>query len=163
MNEKSEPSGGVKKILVVGVGNVLLKDEGVGVHVVGELAKMDLPDNVELIDGATSGFDLIALTEGADKLIIVDVVDADSEPGDIFRFTPEDVEESAQRDKPAMSLHDIGLIESLMMAKHLGQNPETIIIAVQPKDLSWGMEPTPEIQARIPRLIELVLEEIEKS
>jgi len=148
-----------KKIVVLGVGNILLKDEGIGVRVVQAMEKMDLPDGVELIDGGTAGFDLLYPVQEADKLIVVDAIEASSEPGDIFKFTPQDVK---LKSKEKVSLHEIEILEVLKMAENLGKCPETVIFGIQPKEIDLGLELTSELQEKIPRVIELVLEEIGK-
>jgi len=76
------------RIVVIGVGNLLLKDEGIGIHAVQALQELDFPPDVKLIDGGTSP-DIIAYTRAGDKLIIVDAAKAGGEPGTIYRFKPE--------------------------------------------------------------------------
>lgn len=155
-----------RRIVVLGVGNVLLTDEGVGIRAVEELSKMRFPeDKVEFIDGGTEGYGLIAMIEGAERLIVVDAVDARSEPGTIYRFTPEDVLPDENEKKPSArwSLHDVGLIDALQLAKFVGNYCDTILFGIQPKTLEWGMELSPEIAAKLPRLVELVAEEINKT
>lgn len=151
------------KVVVLGVGNVLLTDEGVGVKAIKELEKMGFPEGVEFIDGGTAGYGLIPMIEGAAKLIVVDAVDADAEPGTIYRFTPEDVAPERQSPEVRFSLHDVGLIEALQLAKFAGNDCETVIFGIQPKSLDWGLELTPEVEAKLPRLLELVAEEIRNS
>lgn len=146
------------KIVIMGVGNILLKDEGIGVHVIRELEKQKLPPNVELIDGATKGLDLLYDIEGAERLIIVDCTLTGEEPGSIFKFKPEDVESVGPEHK--ISLHDVNLTDVLALARHLGTEPETVIFGVEAKEINWGTEPTPELAAKIPELVELVLKEI---
>ncbi len=150
-----------KKILVLGVGNTILKDEGIGVHVLKELEDHDLPPNVWLHDGWVAGIDLLEVIQEADKLIIVDAVDAQCEPGAIFRFAPHEVEAMVKDHKS--SLHQIDLFETLKIAKFLDNSPETVVIGVQPKEIDWGLELTPELQALIPKVIELVKQEIQVS
>jgi hydrogenase maturation protease len=151
-----------ENVIVMGVGNILLKDEGVGVKVIEELTKLDMPENVELVDGATLGLDLLPVIERADRLIIIDVVKTGSEPGTIFKFTPRDVE--TPHEPGRMSLHQISLLEVLAMAEMLGNKaPQTVIFGIEPKEIDWGRELSPEISEKIPALIELVIEEIARS
>jgi hydrogenase maturation protease len=147
------------KIMVMGVGNILLSDEGLGVRFLDELAKVSLPENVELLEGGTAGLELVHLIQEVDFLIIVDALDAKAEPGALFRFKPGDIQVFPEQFE--VSFHQIGIIEVLAMANVLGKAPETIIFGVQPKSLAWGMEISPEIAALFPRLTELVLQEIE--
>ena len=145
--------------MIVGVGNILLKDEGIGVHVVRALQEMSLGSRqgeVEVVDGGTSpsAFDS---AEGADKLIIVDAARGGGEPGTVYRFAPDEV--SGER-KLLASLHDLGLMDSLRMMENLGDPPrETVIIGVEPAEVDWGLELTPALRERLPDVVRLVLEE----
>lgn len=147
------------KIMVMGVGNILLSDEGLGVRFLDELAKKNLPENVEVLEGGTAGLELVHLIQDVDFLIIVDAINAKAEPGALFRFRPGDIQIFPEEYE--VSFHQIGIVEVLAMANVLGQAPQTLIFGVQPKSIEWGMEISPEIQALFPRLIELVLLEIE--
>jgi len=145
--------------MVMGVGNILLSDEGLGVRFLDELAKKSLPDNVELLEGGTAGLELVHLIQDVDFLIIVDAFNAKAEPGALFRFQPGDLKIIPEQYE--VSFHQIGIIEVLAMAKVLGQAPQTLIFGIQPKSLEWGLEISPEIQSLFPRLTELVRKEID--
>ncbi|MFC2011827.1 hydrogenase maturation protease [Chloroflexota bacterium] len=143
----------------MGVGNILLSDEGVGVHVVREMEGHNIPEDVELFDGGTASVDLLNVLANRRKVIIVDAVKTDSEPGTLYRFTPNDIKVEQQIHS---SLHQIGLLETLQMTKHLNCEPdEVVILGIEPKNLSWGMKLSPEVAEVVPRVIELVLEEIQ--
>ena len=146
--------------LVLGVGNLLLRDEGVGVHVISALRDRELPDDVELWDGGTASFDLLDTLAGRRQVIIIDAVRTGSEPGTIFRFTPEDI--SARREQ-VTSLHQVGLLEALTVAEHLLDSApqEVIILGIEPKEIDWGLELSPEVEAAVPRVIELAMEELD--
>lgn len=148
-----------RRIVVLGVGNILLGDEGVGVHVVKELEKRDLPENVRLVDGGTGGFNLIGIVAEADVLIVVDTLDTDAGPGSIFRMTPEDI----RRPDPAMrtSIHDIGLIDALDLAAMSGYRPRTVIIGVTPERIDWGTELSERLAEVVPAAVDRVLQEID--
>jgi len=147
-----------EKTKVVGVGNLLLSDEGVGVHVVKQLMGMALPPGVEVIDGGVSGLGLMGTLIGADRLIVIDAVRAGEAPGSIYRFGIEDLTKYPERYK--MSVHEIGIVEVLHLSRLLDRTPKTTIIGVEPKSLEMGMDLSPEIHARVPRIIELVLNEL---
>jgi hydrogenase maturation protease len=151
MNEK------IPRIVIVGVGNLLMKDEGIGIHAIKELEQMSLPADVKLIDGGTSP-DLIAYTHAGDKMIIIDAAKAGGEPGAIYRFRPEDL----ATEKPALaSAHQMGVVENLAMAELSGNKPaEVVIIGVEPGEIDWGMELSPGLQKSLPKLIEVVMKEI---
>lgn len=154
-----------RRILVLGVGNSILKDEGFGVHVIQELEKrretLNIPPNVELMDGATLGLDLLYYMEGRDKIILIDIVNAGAEPGEIFKFTPHDIKTKKIINK--VSMHQVTLFDILTMAEVSGRLPdEVVLIAVQPGEINWGEELTPAVEAQIPKVIDLVLKELEK-
>lgn len=147
------------KIMVMGVGNILLSDEGLGVRFLDELQKTALPENVELLEGGTAGLELVHLVQEVDYLIIVDAINAKAEPGALFRFQPGDLQVIPEQFE--VSFHQIGIIEVLAMAKVLGKAPQTLIFGVQPKSLEWGMDISPEIEALFPRLVKFVLKEVD--
>jgi len=154
--QDNQPAG---KIVIIGVGNLLLKDEGVGVHVAQELQKKDLPSAVEVHDGGVAGIGLIDFFPGASKVLLIDAADMNLDPGAIVRFTPEEV--LSEKGGPGFSAHDVGLPEVLELAKALGNcPPEVAIFGIQPKEISWGTELSPEVQASVPKVIETVLNEV---
>ncbi|EHQ87990.1 HyaD/HybD family hydrogenase maturation endopeptidase [Desulfosporosinus youngiae] len=147
------------KIMVMGVGNILLSDEGLGVRFLDELAKFEFPANVEILEGGTAGLELVHLIQDVDFLIIVDAFNGHAEPGALFRFQPGDLQIIPEQYE--VSFHQIGIIEVLSMANLLGQAPQTLIFGIQPKCLDWGLEISPEISVLFPRLTELVRKEID--
>jgi hydrogenase maturation protease len=148
-----------KPILVLGVGNLLLRDEGFGVHVARRLMEMDLPPDVEVMDGGTGGFDLLDDIEGRDKVVFIDVVRVGEEPGTLYRFGPEALQEQS---KSFLSLHDIDVGDLLKLIDVLGvKKPEILVIGVEPKDMETAsLELSPELAAQVPKVIELVRKEI---
>ena len=101
------------------------------------------------------------LVTGADRLIVVDAVKGGGDPGSIYRFDIEDAPSSPDAYKT--SVHQIGILEVIHFSEFLGTPPKTTIIGVEPKSLAMSMELSPEISAKVPRVIELVLEEVQKS
>ena len=144
------------KILIVGIGNLLCCDEGIGVHVIQEMKHMKLPDHIELLDIGTSTMDLIGYLEGVKKLIVIDAMKAGGVPGTIYQCTPDDL---LPEEEGPISLHEIGLLETLNMAKKMGMEIHTVIIGVEPKIFEWGMELSEEVENKIPAIIEAVLKE----
>ncbi len=144
------------KILIVGIGNLLCRDEGIGVHVIQEMKNMKLPDHIDLLDMGTSTMDLISYLEGVKKLIAIDAMKAGGTPGTIYKCRPEDL---LPKNEGPISLHEIGLLETLTMAKKMGREIDTVIIGVEPKVIEWGMELTEEVEAKIPMIIEAILKE----
>lgn len=150
-----------KKILIMGVGNLLLGDEGFGIHFVKELEKLELPQSVDVLDGGVLGPNLLGYIEDLEKLIVVDVVNANAKPGTIFKIKPEQIKEASQ--KYILSFHQIGILEVVEMAKILGKKLNTIIFAIQPKTIEMGMQLSKELKEKIPEMIKLVLNEIKIS
>ena len=145
------------RIVIIGVGNLLMKDEGIGIHAVQALQEEHLPPDVKLIDGGTSP-DLISYTRAGDKMIIIDAAKAGGEPGAIYRFKPEDI--AAERGI-LTSAHEMGVVENLNLMTFTGNKPkELIIIGIEPAEIDWGMELSPKLKERLPKIIEVVLKEI---
>ena len=153
-NGQNAPS----RIVVIGVGNLLLKDEGIGIHVVKALQEMDLPPDVRLIDGGTSP-DLVAYTRAGDKMIIVDAARAGGEPGTIYRFLPGDL---AAGEGTLTSAHEMGVVENLGLMSLTGNEPEkVVIIGVEPWEIDWGTELSELLRGKIPDIIKVVLKEMD--
>jgi hydrogenase maturation protease len=149
-----------RKILILGVGNLLLRDDGFGVHLINSLKDAALPGNVELLEAGTVSHQLIPRLHEIDHLIVIDVVEAGDTPGSLFRFSPDDMKFPIEQ---KASLHQISLVDVLNMAALTGTKPTTVIIGVQPKDVStWSMELNDELIAVIPRVKELIFEELNK-
>jgi hydrogenase maturation protease len=151
-----------QKIVILGVGNLLLSDEGVGVHVAEILMKMDLPKGIEAVEGGTDGFGLIDIISDADRLVIVDAVKGGADPGSIYKFDIEDVPDS-----PAMyktSVHQVGILEVVHLSELItDKRPKTTIIGIEPESVEMGMELSAKVAAIVPRIIELALEEAQKE
>ena len=149
----------VRRTLVLGIGNILMRDEGVGVRVIEAMRDLPMPADVELLDGGTSGVDLVDEVADRTKVIVIDAVKTDGKPGTTFRFGPADLIRDTER---ALSLHEFGLLETLMAAEHLGCAPkEVVIFGIQPKEVSVGLELSAEVAEALPKVIELVLAEAE--
>jgi hydrogenase maturation protease len=146
-----------KRLLVLGVGNILLMDEGLGVYAVQELAKEQWPDNVEFIDGGTFTQDIFYLFQEYDRLLVLDVVRAGREPGTIYRLTEDDL---VKNESQSLSLHDIDLLDSLRMAEMLGNRPRLLVIGIEPKTIDWAMELTEPLKEAFPNYLEVVRREI---
>ena len=148
-----------KEILVLGIGNTILKDEGIGVRVAEKMMEMSLPPEVEVMDGGIKGLDLIYYIEGRKKVIVVDAVKAGAPPGTLFRFTDNDI---AAKKGIMRSAHGIDFSDVIAVAGFTGTKPdEVIFLGVEPYDLSVSMELSPKIEEMIPILINLVMKEID--
>ena len=144
-------------LLIIGCGNILLGDEGIGVYVIDELGKQDLPGNIELLDGGTAGLELLPYIKEADQVILVDSIQAGGKPGDIYKFKPEDYNEDAVLG--SFSLHEISLKDVFNTLKQLDIQREITIFAVEPGQVEMKIGLSQEIQAILPKLTDLVLKE----
>jgi hydrogenase maturation protease len=146
-------------ITVLGLGNILMSDEGVGVHVVNEFQKRyQTPDHVEIVDGGAAGLDLIPFIEGRERVLMVDAVNFDREPG--FIDTLENDEIPIRLTQKA-SMHHLGLMDVLCIVRMSGNMPrELCIIGIQPKSLELGIDMTPEIWDKQEALIERLVRKL---
>jgi hydrogenase maturation protease len=157
MSQRLSGEESPKRIVVIGVGNLLQKDEGIGIHTVKALQEMQLPDNVTIIDGGTSP-DILACTRTGDKLIIVDAARAGGQPGDIYRFQPDNL---AAESGEMLSVHELGVPQNLRLMSLSGNEPsEVVIIGIEPKEIEWGTELSPELEMKIPEIVSVLLREI---
>lgn len=147
------------RIVILGVGNLLLTDEGVGPTTIAHLEeRWRFPEHVELVDGATAGLELMNVFGGAAHLVVIDTVLGGAEPGAIYRFHPDQVPSGVRY---RTSIHQITFLDAWTIARILGPAPEVIIVGVEPEDMSTphvGLTPT--IEARLPDIEEVVLGEL---
>jgi hydrogenase maturation protease len=154
MNKEITP-----RIVVIGVGNLLQRDEGIGIHAIQALEKMNLPADVRLVDGGTSP-DIIAYTGAGNKMIIIDCAKAGGKPGDIYRFKPDDLTTGKA---VLTSAHEMGVAENLNLMMLTGNKPkDVIIIGMEPAEIDWGMELSATVKKKLPELVKVVLGEIDK-
>jgi hydrogenase maturation protease len=145
--------------LVLGVGNLLLSDDGVGIHTIRRLLERpELPEGVRVVDGGTAGLDLLHHLEGISHLLIIDAIENGQPPGTLMRLEGEDV--------PAhlalkMSPHQIGLPDMLFAAKLRDIYPEHVVIwGVQPATTEVSLELSPSVAAQVDVLVEKVITEL---
>ena len=148
------------KIVVIGIGNLLLMDEGIGVHTINELEKHDLPGSIEIYDGGTGGFKLIDLMQGAARVIFIDAVDTGKAPGSVTIFSAEEVHSLYNKKK--YSLHDTDLMEIIKMAEMLGNPPMIEIVGIQPKIINYGTTLSNELAGSMSNIMNTVLRRIEE-
>ena len=146
--------------LIFGAGNLLLSDEGFGVHFIKYLEEHYLfQDDVELYDGGTLGIMVTHLLEDADQVYLVDVVEAKGEPGDIFRYEKEEFLLGKLPIK--MSPHQIGIQEVLTLSDLRGRIPEKVtLFGVIPQTYEAGVELSPTLAEKLPGLAEMVVDEL---
>lgn len=139
-------------MLVLGLGNLLLSDEGAGVHVAQALqALAPPPEGVEIVDGGTSGMDLLDTIARRDRLTVIDAIRADAPPGTIVRLDGDAVQAFF---RTRISPHQLGLSEVLAVLALTDEQPHEVeIIGIVPEDLSLGMTLSPSVAAACERVI----------
>jgi hydrogenase maturation protease len=148
-----------EQLVVIGLGNPLRGDDGVGPRLVEELTRRGLPEGVTALDGGTGGLALLHVLEGWQRAVIVDAADVGREPGQFVRFTPEQARLVQAADH--VSLHQAGLSETLSLANALGQTlPDLVIFGVQPAKIGWGEGLSQSVEAALPALTDAILVEI---
>jgi hydrogenase maturation protease len=136
-----------RKVLVMGVGNTLLKDDGIGIHVTEALRPRA---DYKIIDGGTIGLSLLPEIEDADAVIIVDASEIGEHPGSIRIFRNREID--LQLSGKKKTVHEVALSDLFSAAAIRGKCPaERALIAIQPASTDWGLEPTPAVEAAIPR------------
>ncbi len=151
-----------KRILVLGVGNILFTDEGIGVRVVEYLQqRYDFSDNVIVMDGGTLGTRLMDPIMNCDFLIVVDAVLGGDEAGSIYRLTGDDLRKSlAFKD----SMHQTDLVDTLIYCGLVGNRPDAVVIGIEPHDFkTMAVEVSEPIAKRMHLMADVVLKEIENA
>ncbi len=148
-------------IVVLGVGNILLSDEGIGVRAVESLKReYRLPPEVEVIDGGTSAMEMLDDLACADHLIIVDAVRSGKQPGTMVRIAGDAVPVFF---KTKLSPHQIGLSDVLATLVLTGEQPGSVtVIGVEPYSLATGMALTPQVEALLPKVVAQLTDELRK-
>lgn len=147
------------RVLVLGLGNILLRDEGVGVRVVEALeAAWSMPEGVELLDGGTSGMELLDIVAGLDCLIVADAVNADGPAGRTIRLVDNEIRMLFET---RFSPHQLGLSDMLASLRLMDAAPARIVvIGVVPFDLELGLELSPVAGEGRDAAVQLVVEEL---
>ena len=147
------------KLLILGIGNILMGDEGVGVRVVNEVQKAELPADVECLDGGTGSFLLLEPMQSAEKVILIDACIDGAEAGEVRKLRPK-----YSKDYPkTLTAHDIGLKDLLDAFYLMGERvPDVTLFAVSIPPLSeMDLELSPRLSAAVPRIAKLVRREAE--
>ncbi len=149
------------KIAVLGIGNILLSDEGIGVRVVEAIReRYEFPGSVEIIDGGTMGLDLLPFIEGKDSVLILDAVNIEKPPGTIVKIEGDEIPKFLSM---KISVHQIGLPDMLSAAKLMGIMPEEIcLIGIQPKNMETGLLLSDDVGDKLDSLIEIAMNKLEE-
>jgi len=147
-------------VKIIGFGNKYRSDDGIGIRIIEELGKLDSFKDIDIVDGGTSGTDLIFLVKECRKIIIIDAIDAGQDVGDVVNIKVDDIEEFIKRDFKSLSLHDLNLADVLKLIKALKINTEISVIGIRPKNIDFGGILSPEIEKKIPLIISMIEKEI---
>jgi len=153
----------LKPVKIIGFGNIFMGDDGIGIKIIEELKKEKYSSyfkNIEIIDGATSGIDLLFTLSNFDKVIIIDAVDAGQADGEVVKFKLKDIENMNNKTVRSFSLHGIRLNEVFNIMNSLKIYPDITIIGIKPKTITYSDKLSPEIESKIPELILMIRQEI---
>jgi len=153
------------KTVIIGFGNILMGDEGIGVHIIHKLEteyKNYKIENIEFIDGGTSCMDVfLSLENNISKLIIIDAVIGDKNPGYIYKFYYSELEKIQSTGINKISLHELNIIDALKSVKEIIQLPKKIIFfGIQPKDIKPQIGLSEELKKKINNIIKSVMMEV---
>ncbi len=149
----------MEKILILGVGNILFKDEGIGVRALEWLQEhAELPEYISLVDGGTLGLGLMDAILSCGRLYVLDAVLGGRDPGSVYRLTDDNLRKSMSfRD----SLHQTDLVDTLIYCGLLGNRPEAVVYGMEPSDyetMELGL--TPVCEENVPKLAQKLLDEL---
>ena len=147
-----------ERVLVLGLGNLLHADDGLGVHAIERLQKDSrVPPGAELLDGGTHGLALLSHVSGVDRLLVIDSVDVGQEPGAVIRLEGE----ALQRFPGKPSVHQLGFADLMIALELIGGRPqEVVLLGIQPLSTEWSPELTAPVRKGLDRLIEAAVEQL---
>jgi hydrogenase maturation protease len=148
------------RISVIGIGNTLMGDDGVGVRIAEVLHSRDLGPDVNVVAGGTEGMALSRHFAESESVVVVDAIATDDVPGSVFRFTPQD---AAMAQLRSHTSHGLSLPNILLATSLRGSTPNIVIYAVQIGDITCGFDTlTPDVEAAIPDVCDMVAEEVSR-
>ena len=146
------------KTFIIGFGNLLMGDDGAGIHLIQKLATIPLPAQVELIDGGVNSFAALAELRHASMGIIIDTMNGGGTAGDIYRLTADQLDN--QPSTKALSVHDFSLMDSLRSAQQIGELPPIIIYGIEPDELELSLELSVPVTVAIDIVITKIMEDL---
>ena len=147
------------RISLIGLGNILLRDEGVGVHLIEALKrKIDFPENILLLDGGTMGLDLLPYMEGVEKILFIDALDLQKESGAIAILEDNDIPSFIM---PKLSFHQVGLADLLFASKFKGVLPPKVtLLGIQPEKIEAGLTLSETLHCHLEDFLNIILEKL---
>jgi len=153
----------MKNIRVIGVGNTLLSDDGIGPRVCAELAKRKLPAGVQITDAGCALSTVLLSHEEADAILILDAVRGGGTPGDVYSFPIDELPGPRRARSPYKAVHEIGIEDSVALARIAwGKNPDITIIGIEPASLEIGMELSPALARKFGAILNLIETEVKR-
>jgi hydrogenase maturation protease len=151
-------------VLIIGVGNPLARDEGVGIRAVERLRERTLPPGVQVLDAGTDLLSALPAMGEADRVVLLDAVRAGGRPGAIYRLTRDDLLARSTNEPEWRSAHDLSVVSALRLAESTGQAmPPMVVFGVEPAEVALGEGLTPPVEAALDTLVEKVLAEVNAS
>lgn len=146
------------KLTVLGIGNLLMRDEGIGVHLLeAVMVAHDWPDEVEFVDGGAGGLNLLTVIERAERMIVFDAADMHLPPGEYRIITPEQVRDDTPEHR--ISMHDVPFMETLKLCEQFTSRPVFVqMLVVQPQTIEFGRELSEPLAAAQGRLLAAAVE-----
>jgi hydrogenase maturation protease len=141
--------------LILGIGNLLLSDEGVGVHVARALGQRELPPDVSVIEAGTAFLDVLPDIEKADRILLIDAMNGGAAPGSLYRV-PFD---QCRHPEMLASLHGFDMSRVLFMAGNR-RNPEVTVFGIEPARIEWGTDLSPAVERTLPAAQQAILREL---
>ncbi|WP_425060689.1 Hydrogenase 2 maturation protease [Sporomusa carbonis] len=147
----------MEKTIVLGIGNILMRDEGFGVRVIEEFTRSyAFPDSVEVLDGGTLGMELLRFINGAGRLLIIDAINGGDAPGAFYQFAGDQVKAYFRH---KVSMHELGIQDVLAALELLGQPVEEIVVmGVQPAVIDIGLELSDTVLPAVTTTVEAALD-----
>ena len=145
-----------KSTLILGIGNILMGDEGFGVHVARGLKNMVLPGNVTVKEAGVGGLNLLGDLEGMERLVVIDVMMIDHTPGELYLYKPE--KGFSEPGKKVVSFHQVGVTELVQIWGLLGHEPELLLLVTRPEKMDWNMELSQPLRAAADKAVKLIAE-----
>jgi hydrogenase maturation protease len=145
------------RILVVGVGNTIMADDGLGVRALESLTSRPLPDHVDTLEAGTALLDALPDLSEYDKVVLIDAVASDGQTVTVLRNVA-----ASGLPRPGLSLHEMGIAEALRLRLLAdGKLPEIVVMGLKPRQIGMSTELSDEVEAEIPELVSAVLDEIQ--
>jgi hydrogenase maturation protease len=150
-----------KKVTILGIGNILLTDEGFGVHFIRWFSeRWRATDDVRIIDGGTLGYALLGIMSSCRNLIVIDVLKLDDEPGSLYRFSKEEMEIHLP---PPTTAHEVTFSDVLFKLELMDELPEVVFLCIIPKEYGgMNMEMTTLMREKFPAMEKLLLDELDR-